>query len=259
MLAQSRAKRQINSPRKPSPVSSQSHDWKSNPVVVAAGSAAASVLLCIAIVTQIVIPTQTAKFEIEALKAKEIARDIQSRLDVEQKHRADLEQADASLKADVAALTAEVLALESQLLNARLGAMFSQGNPYPVDFGVIRIGAPISKIYEQFAKDQIEVDPHKPERLLVKIKDSPFVWVAYSYDKKNPTKKISSISFGLSYTKEFPKDFLRNKIIEALGEPWQHPEENYYRWRDSKGVGIYLISDLYIVMSPEYMPALWPE
>jgi len=73
-------------------------DWKSHPVVIAAGSSAATLLLCIAIVTQVIIPNQTAKLEIELLKQKDAFNQLNSKASDLTNSQKLLNQADRELR-----------------------------------------------------------------------------------------------------------------------------------------------------------------
>ena len=231
---------------------SQHHEWKSNPVIVAGGSAAATILLCIAIVTQIVIPTQTAKLEIEALKAKDASRGLQAELDAAQKSNNTLERKKSSLSTEVASL-------KRQLLEARVGSIFNAGNPYPTGLGLVRIGAPIDEVRKHFLSNQIETDPDRPEVLKVNLQNSPFIWATYSFDKQDPRQRIAHASFTLDYRQNFGDYLLPNKITEAIGPPVENPRRGYYRWTETAGVSIYLLDSSYMIMAPSFSPAVWPD
>lgn len=231
---------------------SQPQEWKNNPVIVAGGSAAAAILLCTALATQIVIPTQTAKLEIEVLKTKDVSRNLETELKTIQETLHSLESKNASL-------TAQVNELDKQLFEARLGALFSPGNPYPFGLGLIRLGAPINEVRKHFSDSQIEIDVDRPELLKVNLENSPFIWAMYTFDKKDPEQKIDRISFILDYRKDFADDFLHKKIIEAIGSPNENPKRGYYKWHHFVGASIYLINDSYIIMNPLFVPITWPE
>lgn len=225
-------------------------DWKNNPIIVAAGAVAATALLSITIFKEIVIPTQTARFEIEALKAKDSERNIQAEFEKEKAQRIAFER-------KITELNAKINLLDEQLKEIREGEIFQIENPYPIGLGVVRVGSPAKEIYKYFSKDKIEINEKKPEEITVTLGNSPFSSVHFSTEKNDSEKRIAHISFFLDYKKKFKKDFLEKKIIQALGRPSQNPEENYYRWSDSAGVSVYLIDETYMLMKPKYQPAIW--
>lgn len=247
-MSRRRKRLSISHPPPPLPA----HDWKSNPVIVAGGSVAATTLLCIAVVTQIVIPTQTAKLEIAALKANNVSRGMQARLATAEKSNKELNRTNSLL-------SSQVESLGKQLLDARSGALLNPGNPYPTDLGIVRIGTPISEVRKRFLPSQIETDPDRPDLLRVTLHNSPFIEATYSFDKKDPQRKITHIAFMLDYKQKFADDFLSNKITHAIGTPIEQPQRGYYRWPDTSGLRIFLLDDIYMIMTPNFAPAVWPE
>lgn len=229
------------------------HDWKSNPVVISAGTAAATFALCIGVVTGIVIPTQTARLENDALKAKEEARQVKESL-------AAYEDRSKSTNVELAALKRNYAALAKELKAARASALLSPGSPYPSGLSKVSVGMPVDAVYRLFAKDRIELEPDIPHMVRVNLQDSPFEYISYHYSGSDPRKLIRSIAFHLGYKHGYPDTFLFDHLTTALGKPVEHREPHYYRWRSAKGVDVYMLSDdSYSVMAPRYAPAIWPD
>ncbi len=231
---------------------SQHHGWKENPVIVAGGSVAATALFCIAVVNQIVIPTQTAKLETEILKAKDTLRNLEEDLAAERNRN-------EGLLSKISLLSSQVVTLGKQLMEARIGALFGPGNPYPTGLGVVRIGTPIDEVRNNFPSSQIETIFDQPDILIVNLNNSPFRYIQYSFYKKDSRKRIASATFTIDHDKEFGDNFLPNKVTEAIGSPVEQPQRGYYRWPDTAGVKVYLVDDTYMIMAPGFAPAVWPE
>lgn len=227
------------------------HDWKSSPVIVAGGTAAATILLGIAVVTQVIVPTQTAKIEIESLKAKD---QLRTSLDTIRR----LESQVAALEKKSKENDSQLKKLASDLLVAREGAMFSGGNPYPVGLGLVRVGDEFAAIERAYPGRRFELDS-KAGTLEVELEDSPFKHVSYGFLPNDPRRRIVQVSYLLDYNRGYPDGFLRGRIVEALGSSFENPEDDKYRWRVSDGSRAYLLGETYIVLASGYIPRVWPE
>lgn len=235
----------------PTQLPAPAHDWKNNPLVVAAGTAAATILLCIAVVTEVVIPTQTAKLENEALKAREEVRQLRDSV-------ASQQARGKKTDSELAALKREHEKLLKDLKAARAGNLFTQGSPYPVGLSSVRVGMSVDAVFSTYPKDQIEIDKETPTTVRVSLKGSPFASVWYMYGKNDPKRIIDNISFNLGYGHGYPESFLVEHLTEALGNPSAHPEPHYYHWSRIKGLGVYMLDEeSYMVMNSRYSPALW--
>lgn len=247
-----RNKQRSLSVRKQPQAATHNRDWKSSPIIVAAGSVAATVILSTTIFKEIVIPTQTARIEIEALKAKDSERIMQAKYESEREQCAKFEN-------EIVELNEKINFLSYQLMESREGQLFQHGNPYPTELGVVRIGDSLGEIYKYFPAEKIEVDEKRPEEITVKVENSPFLAIDYSAQKGDLKRTIVSITFRLNYRKEYKKDFLVKKVIQSIGRPIKNPEEHFYRWSDSQGLSIYLLGGSYVLMKKEYQPAIWTE
>lgn len=228
------------------------HDWKSSPVIVAGGSAAAATLLCITVFTQIVVPTQTAQLENEALKAAEKARQLQER----DKATSNLL---ASYKTKNLALERQVSSLSKEILAARLGSLFPLGNPYPSGLGRVKVGSPISALQEEYRGLQITPDPDDPTKEKVELKNSPFDSISYSYEAKDSAKRVIHISFHLKNEWDYEDSFMLKHIVEALGPATHQQGKSNFMWDLEGGSNAFLLGNTYMVMTDNVQPLLWRD
>lgn len=235
-------------------------DWKGHPVVVAAGTAVGTILLCIAVVTQVVIPTQTARLEIEVLKLKDSTKSLESGLRIQKGIVAIKDKEIKALKGQVKSSEVSSARLEAELLQTRAGDLLVAGNPYPIGLSQVRIGMPIDQIRKHFSASQIEIDANNPGAIDVKLKNHPFEEVTYLFSPKEKDKKIRAVAYRLSYRHKYGDDFIQRKILEAFGEPNSHPKPSYFQWNVDKKTNIYkLDSNGYMVVTADKVPLLWPD
>jgi hypothetical protein len=116
-------------------------DFKSSPVFVAGSTAAATIALAVLIYKEVLLPTHTLALQnqITALTTESAA--YKARIE-------PLEKTNDSLNEQAGLLRAKVRELEAANL-------FSAGNPYPIGFGAVRIGQPISDVEKTFPAEQI--------------------------------------------------------------------------------------------------------
>lgn len=235
-------------------------DWKGHPVVVAAGTAVGTVLLCIAVVTQVVIPTQTARLEIEVLKLKDSTKSLESDLRIQKGIVAIKDREIKALKGQVKSSEASSARLETELLQTRAGDLLAAGNPYPIGLGQVRIGMSVDQIEKHFSASQIKTDVDNPGAIDVAIKTHPFEEVTYLFSPKEKDKGIRAVAYRLNYRHKYGDDFLQRKIVEAFGEPTSHPKPSYFQWNVDKKTNIYkLDSNGYMVIAADKVPLLWPD
>jgi len=146
---------------------------------------------------------------------------------------------------------------KSKLAQVEYSELFLKNDPYPATLNIVRLGQNISKIYETYGKEEIVFSNDIPDvpRLIVEIKNSVFNEVRYSYDPK--TNIIMSVSFSLDLAKPLGKDFLRESLTKALGDPIASEMKNQYMWSLPKVADAYLILNHYMLMDKRIAPAVW--
>lgn len=212
-----------SAPQVSSPPPVRHVDWKNNPLMVAGGSAAATIVLCITVFTQIVLPTQTAKLENDALRARERTRELE---DAAKKHSETVR----ALSSKNENLEKQVKRLASELLDLRQGDLFSYQDPFPKGLGSIRLNALTSEIDRVYAGRKIQLHSDDPTVIKVAIDNSPFGEVSYSYKEFGAQRKIVHIAFSL-------RD----------------------RWSVSNNSSAYLLDNTYMIMSDDVAPLLWRD
>lgn len=232
------------------PTSHQNIDWKSHPIIIAAGSTAATIVLLTGLFTQVILPTQTARLDIELLKKTELITNLSNE---NQKQTSLIKAKDAQ----IGLLNSEIKKLEGALLASNTANMFSNGSPYPNGFGEVRIGSSLQELLTNYEKQQI-ADPNHADYINVTVKNSPIKDIVYYLS--DDRKSVTHISFGLGWDSHYPNDFLRNKLIESLGRPKDNPRPNYYLWQIPNKWNVLMSGDddHFVVMRDDEILATWP-
>lgn len=227
-------------------------DWKNSPVMIACGAATGMLLLCIGVFTQLVLPTQTAKLDVEIIKLKsELESKDRSLIDASEKLRESSKELRSGEK--------QIRKLRADLLHALNNDLFPPGVPYPNGVDKVRVGMSASKLQEFYPASAIRKNPNSDGILNVELKDSPFESVVYFFDETSSEKAISHIYFRLDPFKNYPEDFLWQKLTNSLGEPQFRPKRNYIAWKTPSG-GVFSSDDgSFIVMQPGLRPSYWPD
>lgn len=138
-------------------------------------------------------------------------------------------------------------------------SLFTKNDPYPATLDIARLGEGISKVYSLYKKDDITVsnDIGSQPRLLVKVSNSVFNEIRYSYNSK--TEIITSIGFTLDWQKNLGDKFLEDMLTKALGDPQTTVDRGQFRWRVPGVADAYLILNNLILMKKGLAPRLWDE
>lgn len=250
-------------PRRPKSVAAQpsptNTDIKTHPVFIAASSVAGTVLLCIAVVTQVVMPTQVAKLDIEILKLKDSSKELQQKISAQATVISRQSTEIKNLTKKDAQSSASIKALEQQVFDAKLGNLFTGESPYPNGLGMVHIGMPMTAVAKNYPAEFVHPDKETPGLITVDVKNSPIQGIAYYYDEKSKEKRITHVGFSIDIFKGYPEGFLYKKVVEAFGEPDAHPRSRYYAWNVNKTTNIFMHSEhSFLVMQKGYRPILWP-
>jgi hypothetical protein len=249
----------------PAPAPAQSaqaaSEWRNHPVVIAAVSASAALVLALGYFSQVALPTQTAKLEIALLKSNERVDKADKALADAQGRIASDVAATSKLQSEAKAADARIKLLEGQLTVANTSNFLSPGNPYPVGIGLARIGMPLKQVLAIYAGNETEWDADE-SYLTVKIKNHPISEATYFIDEKS--KSVSHIMFRMAFRypdpHPFPAEFLRNRLLEALGQPAARPRPTYYRWNVANHWNVFMSDDdNYVVMKSTDVLAMWPD
>lgn len=227
-------------------------DWRSHPVIVASGSAAATFLITLAVFTQLVSPTQTAKLEIELLKLKDAEEKINNA-------NKTLEAQNNQLASETKMLRAETAALQQELVESKAANLFITGNPYPIGLGLVRIGMPRSEIEKVYSGQKIESSSDHPEIVSVSLTNSPFERVAFYLTDKTKSATISHISFNTPLLdSKYSSDFLHRKLVENFGAPSKESTPKISMWKVGTSYSIFE-DDYggYVLMRRGAQPAFW--
>lgn len=135
--------------------------------------------------------------------------------------------------------------------------LFLKNNIYPATIDTIQIGSNTSKIYETYDNQKISIRDDRPSQpqIIVKLDNSVFEDITYSYDPK--TKTINSIALTLDYKREFGKRFLELAVSKALGAPSAVGDRGQYKWRTLGGIDVYVVDRTYLILGKGLVPRVW--
>ncbi|MBW8312912.1 MAG: hypothetical protein K0M64_12890 [Rhizobium sp.] len=203
-------------------------DWKNHPIVIAAGSSGAMLLLCITVFTQVIIPAHTAKLELEIEKREEELRQFGEKIVSMEKQNEDLAERVSELAISRSALTETVNALQVKISQLEISNLFTPSNPYPNGLGLVRIGMPANKVEQIYGTENLMLDEDREWMISVKTQNTAFGLATYFLtDEKN----VGHVSFTLTERRSEKDTFLHDRLVEAFGEPSEAKKPRMYRWR----------------------------
>ncbi len=230
-----------------------------HPIRAAAVAVGGTIGVMTLLFTGIVLPTMTASRDnkIESLSAeigtlKENVADLQSKITAGQRTLADLQSSaseDRNInKKKTDDLNTQIKSLEDQLFVAQQANLFVKGDPYPVGFDQIKLGDSKEKIMEFFPSGKLSESGH---RIIFENKSAPvFRIIRFNhYDQKASTWTVDSIDFDfdsigriLDNSPKIPKEWLKNALVKALGEPFIIGLENQCSlWKIGKDYVVYYV------------------
>jgi hypothetical protein len=222
----------------------ESPNWKDHPIVVAAVAVAGTIGLAVLLVKEVILPTYTASLtnKIASLSAEVF----------------DLRASKKGAEEKLSYLQTQVDELEGKLTQAQYANLFMFGSPYPVGFGQVQVGEPVSKIDTVYPVAFI--DKQESGYWTVSDQHKLFNRITYYFDEKLPQKPITHILFFISYPAKVDENFLQNKLVEVLGVPKQWDRKNYFSWNTQAKVDVYKNGqDEFIVMEKGSRPGFWPD
>ncbi|MES0016157.1 hypothetical protein [Mesorhizobium sp. M0036] len=230
-----------------------------HPIRAAAIAVGGTIGVMTLLFTGIVLPTMTASRDnkIESLSTeigtlKENLADIQNKLTAGQRIITD-QQSSANEDRNTSKkkeenLKTQIESLEDQLFIVQQANIFVKGDPYPLGFDQIKLGDSKDKIMELFPSGKVSDSGHT---ITFENKSAPiFRRIRYNhYDQKTPTWTIDSIEFDfdrigriLDHSPKIPKEWLKNALLKALGEPFVIGLENQCSlWRIDKDSLVYYL------------------
>jgi hypothetical protein len=238
------AQRRKISPSPSTPTPSATSSWKDHPLVVASAAVAGTIALGVLLVTEVILPTQTAALanQVTALSA-EASSLRESKVDANKK----LEH-----------LQSQVADLDRKLSDAQHSNLFSFGNPYPVGLGQVRVGDPISSVAAVYPENAI----NKNENSYWSVNDQHKLFnnITYYFDEKVPKSPITHILFSIVYPVTADDAFLQGKLVEALGTPKQEHKKGFFSWStQAKAVVYKYSSNSFILMDKNHSLGMWPK
>lgn len=242
-------------PTKAPPVE-RTFDWKNHPIIIASGSAAATFILSLAIFTQLVAPTQTAKLEIEILKLKESRDKAEQNYSLSVGENKVVKDKNSNLTKEVEALKAKINALQQETVDLRASNLFSPENPYPNGLGLVRIGMPSSEINKVFYDYKITRNEDSPNIVWVALKGYPFDRITYFLDGR---ETITHVSFDMPVMgSKHSEYFLHNKLVEAFGTPAATIGTKKFNWNIGTKYSIYAHDKRsFVLMKRGQEPIFW--
>lgn len=246
-------------PRTKYPAPPAPFEWRNHPVIVASGSAAATFLLCLAVFTQIVAPTQNAKLEIDLMKVKEANQNLTRSIAKSNSNGKSWELGSKRKDKEIATLKAKISSLEQELVDSRALNIFSGGNPYPNGLGLVRIGMSKDEIVKAYPGAKIDIDPDDPDLVTVYLVDSPFERVTYHLSDKTDSATISHISFDMPmFRSKYSGDFLYKKLVEAFGQPSKDSTNDDFMWTVGSKYSLFAHGkDGFLLMPRGSEPIFW--
>ncbi len=227
--------------------------------MIAVGTAVATTAFLIAIYSSLVMPTQTARLEIELLKK---AGQIESHKRTIERSTRSLNDATTSLKklqTHNSELSSTIATLHEAALYQASANLFTPGNPYPNGLGKARIGMNKDEVVTGNASLAFTPDLDSPDMLTFKIEDSPFERVTYYLDEKS--KRVTHISFGMGFMHKYGDNYLHDKIVESFGASIESPRKGYFRWTVGGNKWHMLMTggDTFVLLPYPELLAVWPQ
>lgn len=217
-----------------------------HPLKLAAIAIAGTLSLVTVIVTQWIIPTQTAslshhidlleeslskqKLDIEALILKQ--KELSELLDYEK----------SSHKKDVNEIRANNERLKIRNFTLEMSNAFALSDPYPIEFHKIQLGAQRDDVLKAYP-DNAFIGKGR----VLSIQNKEGVFRRVSYISLTPDGPVDSIKFSLDrlgrvleHQEKIPDIWLQETLIRVLGKPFVVGiDENCYMWRPSDNALVY--------------------
>jgi hypothetical protein len=136
--------------------------------------------------------------------------------------------------------------------------LFLPGDIYPSTLNDVKLGQPISLVYEAYDKKSIstvESETSENKSLKVSLENSVFDNVQYGYDEKNI---ITTITYTINYRKHIDRDFLKTALTRALGPSQKSKTNKKQLWTiEGSGTAFLFAGSHYVIMREDYVPLLW--
>lgn len=234
--------------------------WSDHPVYVAGASVAGTILICIALYKEVLIPAQmaTSDYKINDLD-RQLKDAVAQKLVVEQmaeKTRASSNYEKELLTKKLASVKEVLEKKEVELATFKLRNLFIEGGIYPFAFDRVKIGQSINlveKVYEGF--------PIRKEDGYFTVElNHPFFGsvVYYYYDDGDPA--IYQIMFTSRFdirSSTVAPDYLQTQLEQAFGEPVEIAEKKYI-WKGREGVNIFKSDEeSFLITGGDNVPGGW--
>ncbi|MER9450107.1 hypothetical protein [Mesorhizobium sp. M0254] len=230
-----------------------------HPIRAAAVAVGGTIGVMTLLFTGIVLPTMTASRDnkIESLSTeigtlKENVTDLLNKISAGQRTISDLQAASGQDRninqKKMDDLNATIATLKDELFFALKANIFVKGDPYPVGLDEIQLGDSIDKVIGMFASGKMSDSGHQ---FVFEDKSAPiFRKIRFKhYDEKAPSWTVDSIDFDydgigriLDKSPKIPKEWLKNALVKALGEPFVIGLENQCSvWKVGKDSVVYYL------------------
>ena len=223
--------------------------WKDNPVIVAAGTASATLTATIAVFLQVVLPTREVDLKNRIVSHEATLAKVQASLTGRE---AELREAQAKLVASERHATT----LHSELRLALTAQLFSANDPYPNGLRAVRVGESADAVRKAYPN----ATTAKADDGVVILKDHHpvFSTVNYFYDADDQKKLISHIVFEVKLGDAFPTEFLQRKLRDALGPAKLGAKPEHTAWIRERGPSVYKAEDRsYLIAAEGVAPKWW--
>jgi hypothetical protein len=243
-----------------------------HPIKVAALAVVGTVTILSLIVSQWIVPTQTASLNHEVTLLKEqLSKQIEETELLKRSAKnisQTVEEQKAQTQRRIDLLVEENKQLKEKLFVSEQSNAFLIGDAYPIGLDRVKIGDPKDKVAELYRGARID---ERGKTITVKHVNEVFLSARFHHSSARGTDgRIDSITFDLGTFERIrdslpriPKSWLEDSLRKALGEPFQVGEDNKcLLWKTSANEPVYyLLEDDSFVISGyvTYPPGCYPS
>ncbi|MGN5537818.1 hypothetical protein [Alcaligenes sp. Lyrl_28] len=230
-----------------------SKSWHEHPVYVAAVAVAGTIGLSVLLYKEVLLPAQMAArdFKIEELR-RGIDLLTNQKFDLEQQLRQAGTLNSATTKKfeeKLNQVNSELIKTTTTLNEYKIGNLFFNGSPYPIEFGKVKVGQSIHLVSQKYPDAQLEkMDGYWS----AKVEHPYFSNVAFYFFEKDDNP-IYQIRYSARYSTDVGPDFLQNHIELILGDPLA-VSERHFIWSAQQNLAIYKDEDHAFVLGKQGQP-----
>lgn len=228
-------------------------DWKQHPLYVAAAASAATLVICLGVVKEIVLPTYSKGLENDVIELKRLkAQEPLTIAALNEKHAREISAIRDANKVEIDKATkqkqsAELQSsretqvrnkLESELSKIGLKDLFQDKNPYPLMYQRVKLKDPFSSIREKYSDLKVSyVDAEK--NITFRLNHKIFSELSFHAGKKsnNDADAVGNIVF--TPTNQIVAQELSETLKTVLGKPSKE-STNWVYWTGLTNYAVYL-------------------